>query len=728
MIRTNKPPEKRRLNFIKECLLSRAPLKYRLLSSFFIAAFYLSHIESLAASEDVDYRHSAGGVNAMRYSELTQINRGNLSDLKLAFTIDLSPAPFDTIQATPIKIGNLLIFVQSPSKLLAVNALTGARVWSRDFAAPIGRRGIAGNAQQLFVPTSLGVVEVDLKSGRTKRFFEGGLSLVAPVITPEDLFFVTIDGVLFRYSLLTGQMIFSKSIINGCGTARIWSGLSYSSSLKALFVSTSDPDNIGGFKPQNCLSNSIISIDSESGRINWFFQELQNDYWDLDMVGHPIVTETLHTIFPGLIDTVIAFSKTGNIFILDARTGKQRYPANSKGVEHQKSRLAAKGLEVRKDFSHLCCSINHDYLTHKLRDVKAFNYKPATTGAPVYLNGIHGGFEWPGGSVAPRRGVLVAPSNFYPFIIRNEEREWTSDGLEKLVKTLGPLKNSCAVCHGLNLDGHQSTELDKHHAGLYVPSLLLKSTARSNAWSDVGYFKFTHKFASLEADRVFSSERSFFYYEASPAWRILRRLQNDYGVAHTERLILKFYDVVRRKPDFSAILAGIDYQVLQEARKEFDQLALNVPQASGFDRFKTFWQPATDLDGKPTVPAPWGSLLAFDLEKGALKWEVPFGSEDNKGLTIQGARNFGGVLTTGSSIVIATGTADNLIHFYDLDTGSTLHSIALGRAGSAPPMTYMSKGCQLLVVVASGGRFSYFKNNGGAKAYGFKLKDCNPRM
>jgi quinoprotein glucose dehydrogenase len=73
------------------------------------------------------------------------------------------------------------------------------------------------------------------------------------------------------------------------------------------------------------------------------------------------------------------------------------------------------------------------------------------------------------------------------------------------------------------------------------------------------------------------------------------------------------------------------------------------------------------------------------------------------GLNHTGTENFGGLLATAGNLLFASGTKDKKIYAYNSITGDQLWSHTLPHNGSAPPMTFMHKGVQYLVVPATGG-------------------------
>ena len=89
-----------------------------------------------------------------------------------------------------------------------------------------------------------------------------------------------------------------------------------------------------------------------------------------------------------------------------------------------------------------------------------------------------------------------------------------------------------------------------------------------------------------------------------------------------------------------------------------------------------------------------------------------------------GDKNFGGVMTTASQIVFATGTPDKNIYAFDAESGKEIWNYELPYAGSAPPMSYQYNGCQFIAIQATGGKYVGYEKNKGDALVSFALEEC----
>jgi quinoprotein glucose dehydrogenase len=131
------------------------------------------------------------------------------------------------------------------------------------------------------------------------------------------------------------------------------------------------------------------------------------------------------------------------------------------------------------------------------------------------------------------------------------------------------------------------------------------------------------------------------------------------------------------------------------------------------------------IQGLPIVKPPYGVLAAIDLDRGEMKWQVPFGeTPDNvrlhpalKGMNIPNTGMNGysgaGVLITKTLVVVGDTQITSVTHprgammrAYDKATGKEVGAVWMPAPVSGSPMTYMWQGKQYIVIAVSGGNYS----------------------
>ena len=118
------------------------------------------------------------------------------------------------------------------------------------------------------------------------------------------------------------------------------------------------------------------------------------------------------------------------------------------------------------------------------------------------------------------------------------------------------------------------------------------------------------------------------------------------------------------------------------------------------------------MDGLPLLKPPYGHLVAIDLNRGTIKWRVPFGDTPSlrkhpalTGVALPptlGVAGAPGMLVTAGGLVIGGG-GDLALRAVDAANGSEVWHAALPRRVNGTPMTYRSSGGRQFIVVATGG-------------------------
>ena len=121
--------------------------------------------------------------------------------------------------------------------------------------------------------------------------------------------------------------------------------------------------------------------------------------------------------------------------------------------------------------------------------------------------------------------------------------------------------------------------------------------------------------------------------------------------------------------------------------------------------FRRFLQSPSGL---PCTAPPWGLLTAVDMNEGKIRWQIPLGSMQDFGgkqpVIPPGSINLGGPIVTAGGLVFIAGTFDPFFRAFDIDTGKELWKAQLPASGHATPMTYrLSASGKQFVVIAAGG-------------------------
>jgi quinoprotein glucose dehydrogenase len=109
---------------------------------------------------------------------------------------------------------------------------------------------------------------------------------------------------------------------------------------------------------------------------------------------------------------------------------------------------------------------------------------------------------------------------------------------------------------------------------------------------------------------------------------------------------------------------------------------------------------------RPLTKPPWGTLVAVDLAKGELAWEVPVGSMLDPAKYPEaekwGSISLGGPSCTAGGLTFVAATLDGHLRAFDTANGKVLWKSQLPTAAHAAPMTYELDGKQYVVICAGG--------------------------
>ena len=210
------------------------------------------------------------------------------------------------------------------------------------------------------------------------------------------------------------------------GAANAWSVISVDSLRGLVFVPTSSasPDYFGGERPgENRYANSLVALDARTGRVVWHFQTVHHDLWDYDNASPPSLTTITRNGRP--LPVVLQATKTGQLFVLDRRTGAPVFPVEERAVPP--STVAGERAWPTQPFSAIAPLSPHVLTAEHawgptpadqaacrarmatLRNEGVFT-PPSLEGTLVVPSNI-GGAHWGGVAVDPGRQIAVIPVN-----------------------------------------------------------------------------------------------------------------------------------------------------------------------------------------------------------------------------------------------------------------------------------------------------------------------------
>jgi quinoprotein glucose dehydrogenase len=110
--------------------------------------------------------------------------------------------------------------------------------------------------------------------------------------------------------------------------------------------------------------------------------------------------------------------------------------------------------------------------------------------------------------------------------------------------------------------------------------------------------------------------------------------------------------------------------------------------------------------GTPCIAPPWGKLTAVDLKTGEIRWDAPLGRIPQLALFPRssefGSPNLGGSTVTAGGLVFIAAAMDDKLRAFDVETGKVIWEGQLPASAQAAPMTYSVNGRQFVVICAGG--------------------------
>ena len=213
-----------------------------------------------------------------------------------------------------------------------------------------------------------------------------------------------------------------------------WMTASYDARLGLVYLpmGVQTPDIWGGHRGALAerYSSALVALDVNTGKRVWSYQTVHHDLWDMDLPSQPTLVD-LPTA-NGVVPAVLQPAKTGNLFVLDRRTGQPIIPAPERPVpqdaapgDHAAPTQPFSDLTFRPEqkltgadmwgatiFDQLSCRI----LFHQMRYEGTFT-PPSLQGTLVFPGNL-GMFEWGGIAVDPVRQIAIANPMAVPFVSR----------------------------------------------------------------------------------------------------------------------------------------------------------------------------------------------------------------------------------------------------------------------------------------------------------------------
>ena len=653
-----------------------------------------------AQQRSVDWPLYGGNSDNNRYSSLAQITPANVARLQIAWTYETHDEfPGSEMQSNPIVVDGVLYATSPKLRVFALDAATGRELWSFDPTRGAGgsgrfrHRGVVVHNDRVYFTHRNWLWALDKRTGKPMLSFgdsgrvdlragldrpiEGvSVSASTPGVIFEDLLIMgstvseslpSSPGHIRAYDINTGALRWTFHTIphpgefgydswspeswKVSGGANAWAGLTVDHKLGMVFGATGSAsfDFYGSNrKGDNLFANTVLALDARTGRRVWHFQGIKHDLWDLDFPAPPSLVRVTRN--GRKVDALAQITKTGHVYLFDRKTGTPLFP-----IAYGKVPASTLDGEQTSETQPLPLKppaftrqfITEDMLTTRTPEAHRAvleTFRKYSSKGLFNPPSEQGTVVFPGYDGGGEWGGPAFDPQTALLYVNANEMAWLLRMMPRDDRSL--YKNACASCHRNDLKG----------APPAIPSLV-----------DIGQRRTRDEIAT-----------------------IIRRGSG-------------------RMPAFGETLEGgaINDLVnfLMTGRDAAESAASN-PNWLNYrnDGYNLFLDP----DGFPAISPPWGTLNAIDLNKGVIRWQIPFGEYPElaaKGVRNTGTDNYGGPVVTASGLLfIGATTYDKKFHAYDKRTGKLLWEAKLPASGNATPSLYVVQGRQYVVIACGGGK------------------------
>ena len=610
----------------------------------------------------VDWIGYSRDTMGIRYSPFTQINRGNVKNLQVAWIYRTGRnTKNDNLvdQNTPLQIDNTLYACTPENSVHAIDATTGKRKWLFEAKAtaiawgrcrglgsyrePTPTAGAMCNTRIIGTTIDGRLFALDSETGKLcPGFGTDGVVNLRDKMGPEGpgYYYQTSgplvandrivvggwvadnqtlgepSGALRAFDVHSGALAWAwdpgnpavrKEPVGGDsyvpGTPNMWAPASFDPALGLVYapMGNAGTDYYNADRPKASwkFNDAIVALDVATGQPKWWFQTTHHDLWDYDIPSQPALLD-MKNDQGVMVPAILVFTKRGQIFAYDRRDG-----------------------------------------TPITRIIE----KPVPTQGSI-----------PENIISPAQPYSVGMPTMAMDRL-TEARTWGMTMFDQLL---------CRISFK-----------QLRYLGDFTPpaqewSIVTPSAMGGQNWGSASYDPVNH-----------------------------RLILNDIRLPNIRRLLTR---------------AQYDEVIKTEAPTPDGHTLAPMARTPYAIHSKSYMSPL----GVPCPQPPFGTISAIDLDTRKIVWQIPAGTAEQLGplgmklglpLT-PGMPTYAGSSTTAGGLVFYAATQDYYLRAYDAETGKEVWRHALPVGASATPMSYISPVDHRQYVVVSVGGAAHSKDVG----------------
>lgn len=383
--------------------------------------------------KDEDWLMYRRTYDAWAYSPLDKIDTQNVTELRLAWSRAMEPGEQET---TPLVHDGVMYLANPGDVIQALDATNGDLIWEyRRRGSVVGKtrvRNVAIYEEKIFHFTKQEqhLIAIDARDGSLVwevpvdgNFSSGPIVANGKIVSGRSCSPVDGPGACYiaAYDPEDGSELWRTNTIPRPGEpggdswgdvpyeerrhVGAWGVGSYDPQLKLVFWGTSVPapslERVRGTPGGDVLySNSTLALAVDTGEIDWYYQHLPRDNWDLDHAFERFLIEARVTPDPGSVPWIspavplgemrkLVFGipgKTGIVYALGRDDGKFLW---ARPTLHQN---VVTGIDAESGR----VLINEDLVVDAFEEI-------------LVCPGRSGGKNWPAGAFSPLTGLMYQP-------------------------------------------------------------------------------------------------------------------------------------------------------------------------------------------------------------------------------------------------------------------------------------------------------------------------------